>query len=623
MSKAPRRLEAKYWLESKEKDKKRGQMIAKLFKGRKKVKWTGLSKVQEEKLLKIIYQDDSEEDETARQISPTKKVVTSKKGKVSPKKGLVSKKPENENCAFENVGSHSTKSELATEKAEEAKRPSNTADHKDSSEDETARQISPTKKVVTSKKGKNFPKKGLVLQKPENENCGFEIAGSPSKKSEPVTENAEEEKSPSKTIDQKHLSEEGENVRQTSPAKKVVKSKKAKVSVRKSLASLEPEKGPPSTKLELLTKKVEKAKSPSKTTDQIDLSEEGENVCQTSPANKAVKSKKGKDTTRKSLASQQPENENCGFEIAGLHSTKLESATEKVEEAKSPSKTADHKDSSEKGKNVHQISPTKKVVKSKKPKVSLRKSLDSQKPKNFFASTKAEPPLVKAEEAKSPSKTADQKHFSEEDKNVRQKSPTKNLPKNFKEHNSDPNADKSFQESPSKRPKTSTKLEPSTERVKSPTKFDEIVTLPTVKQTPTEQNIDINEPKDISPKKSRLIVPEITFRNLCEAKETAPQIESVTSEQSVYTSSDSLSAFGDLALFRLSDELAWAPLPKTQSISTGQESQTVDEQATKKSVKRRSTRRKSSMFLPKRVNKIVQLEQVNSLIRGLHENDVT
>ena len=62
------------------------------------------------------------------------------------------------------------------------------------------------------------------------------------------------------------------------------------------------------------------------------------NVSQTSPVNKAVKSKKGKYTTRKSLASQKPEK--------WSPSTKLEPVTKTVEE-KSPSKTTDHKDSSE------------------------------------------------------------------------------------------------------------------------------------------------------------------------------------------------------------------------------------------------------------------------------------
>ena len=58
MSKAPRRIETKYWLEDKEKDKKRKQMTAKLFKGRKKVKFGSLSQKAEEKLLRIIASKD-------------------------------------------------------------------------------------------------------------------------------------------------------------------------------------------------------------------------------------------------------------------------------------------------------------------------------------------------------------------------------------------------------------------------------------------------------------------------------------------------------------------------------------------------------------------------------------
>jgi len=58
MSKAPRRIDTKYWLEDKEKDKKRKLMTAKLFKGRKKVKFGGLSQKQEEKLIRIIESKD-------------------------------------------------------------------------------------------------------------------------------------------------------------------------------------------------------------------------------------------------------------------------------------------------------------------------------------------------------------------------------------------------------------------------------------------------------------------------------------------------------------------------------------------------------------------------------------
>jgi hypothetical protein len=81
MSKAPRRIETKYWLEDKEKDKKRKQMTAKLFKGRKKVKFGGLTEKQEEKLLRIIASKDEvihdEEKESKTQnmsleVGPTK-----------------------------------------------------------------------------------------------------------------------------------------------------------------------------------------------------------------------------------------------------------------------------------------------------------------------------------------------------------------------------------------------------------------------------------------------------------------------------------------------------------------------------------------------------------------------
>jgi hypothetical protein len=122
MSKAPRRLrlENKNWLENKEKEKKRGQMIAKLFKGRKKVKRTGLNAKQEEKLFKIIDEiEHSEENENVPQKSPTKNVAKKKKDKCSPKKSLLSKKPESRNSAEQNPSnsaeSSSTKFEAVTD----------------------------------------------------------------------------------------------------------------------------------------------------------------------------------------------------------------------------------------------------------------------------------------------------------------------------------------------------------------------------------------------------------------------------------------------------------------------------------------------------------------------------
>jgi hypothetical protein len=42
-------------IQDKEKDKKRKLMLAKLFKGRKKVKWNGLSGKQEQKLIDLIH----------------------------------------------------------------------------------------------------------------------------------------------------------------------------------------------------------------------------------------------------------------------------------------------------------------------------------------------------------------------------------------------------------------------------------------------------------------------------------------------------------------------------------------------------------------------------------------
>ena len=68
ISKAPRRIDTKFWLQDKEKDKQRKMMTAKLFKGRKKIRFEGLSGEQEQKLIELIH---SKSDETVTPDEPT------------------------------------------------------------------------------------------------------------------------------------------------------------------------------------------------------------------------------------------------------------------------------------------------------------------------------------------------------------------------------------------------------------------------------------------------------------------------------------------------------------------------------------------------------------------------
>jgi hypothetical protein len=69
MTKSARRIDTKYWVQDKEKDRKRKLMSAKLFKGKKKPKFGRLSGDQEQKLLGIIDskldESQSEEEEAA------------------------------------------------------------------------------------------------------------------------------------------------------------------------------------------------------------------------------------------------------------------------------------------------------------------------------------------------------------------------------------------------------------------------------------------------------------------------------------------------------------------------------------------------------------------------------
>ena len=68
ISRAPRRIDTKFWLQDKEKDKQRKMMTAKLFKGRKKIRFEGLSGEQEQKLIELIH---SKSDETVTPDKPT------------------------------------------------------------------------------------------------------------------------------------------------------------------------------------------------------------------------------------------------------------------------------------------------------------------------------------------------------------------------------------------------------------------------------------------------------------------------------------------------------------------------------------------------------------------------